>query len=227
MCLRCFYFWLGCGFYGRSKGYKIEKEIAVGSLTFWYEFASPYSYIAMMRFDDVIKGCDVEVTYQPFLLGPIFKESGWETSPFLIYDAKGRHFFRDIVREARHYGLPPLQVLDEFPQSGLHACRIALVGFDEGWGLDFSKALFRRQFVEGLTTNRKEDCLEVLEGLGIAGSNEILARAGSDDNKARLRAVGEAAKDIGIFGAPSFVVGDELFWGNDRLERAVEWALRA
>lgn len=198
----------------------------MGSLTFWYEFASPYSYIAMMRLEEVIGGTGLEVVYQPFLLGPLFQESGWETSPFLIYKAKGQHFFRDIVREADHYGLPPLQIRDEFPQGGLYGCRVALIGFDEGWGLEFSKALYRRQFVEGFSTSRMEDCVAVLEGLGIAGSDEIARRAGTDEIKARLRAVGAAAKEKGIFGAPSFVVGDELFWGNDRLERAVDWALK-
>ena len=195
------------------------------SMTFWYEFASPYSYIAMMRLDDVIKQSGIKVTYQPFLLGPIFKDYEWETSPFLIYDAKGRHFFRDIVREAEHYGLPHLQILDEFPQSGLQACRVALIGLDEGWGVEFSKALYQRQFVHGQLTNRAEDCMAVLEEMGRGDVAAIMERAASDDNKARLRSIVDQAKASGIFGAPSFVVGDELFWGNDRLTRAVDFAV--
>lgn len=192
-------------------------------LTFWYEFASPYSYFSMMRIDALAAARDVEIIYQPFLLGPLFKAVGWAPTPFLIYEDKGKNFFRDIVREAEFYGLPPIKLLAEFPQSGLWAARVTLVGLEEGWGVDFSKAVYQRQFQAGLPIVDLEDMRAVLGDILDGSIDDVLAKAGSDDIKTRLRAVGERAKATGIFGAPSFVVGDELFWGNDRLERALDY----
>ena len=196
-------------------------------ITFWYEFASPYAYFSMMRIGDLCKAKGVEVVYQPFLLGPIFKQQGWHTSPFLIYEAKGKNFFRDIEREAEFYGLPPITILQDFPQSGVLATRLTLIGLQQGWGVDFSKAVYRRQFQDGLPIGGEEDLRGVLQKMDVGSVDDLLTQACGDEVKAQLWAISDQAKDIGIFGAPSFVVGDELFWGNDRLERAIEYACRA
>ena len=193
------------------------------TLEFWYEFASPYSYISMMRIEDLAAAANVEVHYQPFLLGPLFKEFGWETSPFKIYAEKGENFFRDIEREAEHYGLPPMKILEEFPHPGLAAARVALVGMKEGWGVEFSKAIYKRQFQDGLVTKNKENVLGVLSALNIENAEGIIERANGDENKSHLREITERAKAKRIYGAPSFIVGNELFWGNDRLDRAISY----
>lgn len=192
-------------------------------LEFWYEFASPYSYFSMMRIEGLAKTANVKVHYQPFLLGPLFKEFGWETSPFKIYAVKGENFFRDIEREAEFYGLPPIKILDEFPQPGLAAARVALIGMEEGWGIEFSKAIYQRQFERGLQTKGKEGVFEVLQALNISDAEGVIEKANSDENKNRLREITEQAKEKKIFGAPTFIVGKELFWGNDRLERALSY----
>jgi len=199
----------------------------MGKMSFWYEFASPYAYFSMMRIGQLCKAKGVEVIYQPFLLGPIFKQAGWNTSPFLIYEAKGKNFFRDIEREAAFYGLPPLQILRDFPESGLLATRLTLIGLQQGWGVDFSKAVYRRQFQHGLPIGEEQDLSEVLQTMNVGSVDSLLGQAGSDEIKTKLWAISEQAQSIGIFGAPSFVVGDELFWGNDRLERAIEYACGA
>ena len=195
----------------------------MNKLEFWYEFASPYSYFSMMRIEELAAASNIDIHYQPFLSGPLFKEFGWNTSPFNIYAEKGENFFRDIEREAEFYKLPPIKILEEFPQPGLAAARVALIGMEEGWGVEFSKAIYQRQFQEGLQTKGKEDVLEVLQALNISEAEGVIGKANSDENKNRLREITEQAKEKKIFGAPTFIVGNELFWGNDRLERAISY----
>ena len=195
----------------------------MNKLEFWYEFASPYSYFSMMRIEELAAASNIDIHYQPFLLGPLFKEFGWNTSPFNIYAEKGENFFRDIEREAEFYKLPPIKILEEFPQPGLAAARVALIGMEEGWGVEFSKAIYQRQFQEGMQTKGIEDVMEVLQALNISEAEGVIGKANSDENKNRLRVITEQAKQKKIFGAPTFIVGNELFWGNDRLERAISY----
>ena len=103
-------------------------------ITFWYEFASTYSYLTAMRIEQVCRASGVDLTWQPFLLGPIFKLQGWDTSPFAIYEAKGRYMWRDLERRAARQGLPPIQRPSAFPQNGLLAARVATVGAKRTWG---------------------------------------------------------------------------------------------
>ena len=188
-------------------------------LEFWYEFASTYSYLTVSRIEDVTNAAGIELRWRPFLLGPIFAAQGWNTSPFSIYEVKGRYMWRDVARRARHHGLP-FQRPDLFPQNGLLAARLALVGVHEGWCGDFSRLVYRAQFVEGEDISDQAVLAAILRDVGVP-EGPALAAALSDWNKALLRAQTEDAAALGIFGAPSFIVNGELFWGDDRLEDAV------
>ncbi|HEX7967346.1 MAG TPA: DsbA family protein, partial [Stellaceae bacterium] len=110
------------------------------------------------------------------------------------------------------------------PRNGLLAARVALVAAAEGWGPGFSRAAYHANFAEDRDIAAREVVAGVVAALG-RDPAAVLERALSPDNKARLVARGEEAIRRGIFGAPSFLVGDELFWGNDRLEQALAWAL--
>ena len=192
-------------------------------LEFWYEFASTYSYLAAMRIEDVAEAAGVDVRWRPFLLGPIFAAQGWNSSPFNLYPAKGRYMWRDMEREAAHLGLPCLRP-DPFPQNSLIATRVALLGVDQGWTPAFSKAVYAQEFGEGRSIAEPTVVGEIVSGLGLDPSR-VLKDAQSDGNKTRLKALGEEARSRGIFGAPTFFTEDgEMFWGNDRLERALAWA---
>jgi 2-hydroxychromene-2-carboxylate isomerase len=194
-------------------------------LDFFYEFASTYSYIAAMRVAPLAKAAGVTVRWRPFLLGPIFKAQGWDTSPFNLYPAKGRYMVRDCERQCAALGLA-FRLPEPFPQSSLMASRVALVALAEGWGEDFSRAVYRAEFAEGRNIGEPVVIAEIVQNLGRDGA-AALARAQSDEIKAKLRGETEEAQRLGIFGAPSFVAAGELFWGNDRLDQALDCARRS
>ena len=190
-------------------------------MDFFYEFASTYSYITAMRIAPLAQAAGVRVRWRPFLLGPIFKQQGWETSPFNLYPAKGRYMVRDCERQCAALGLA-FRMPEPFPQNTLTAARVALVALSEGWGEEFSRAVYRAQFAEGRQIGDPEVIGAIVRALG--RDDTALARARSDAIKQELRATTEEAQRHGIFGAPSFVAEGELFWGNDRLEQALEYA---
>jgi 2-hydroxychromene-2-carboxylate isomerase len=199
--------------------------MAAPTLDFWFEFASTYSYPAAMRIGALARERGAAVRWRPFLLGPVFKAQGWDTSPFNIYPAKGRYMWRDLARVCEALGLPFTRPA-VFPQNTILASRVALVAFAEGWGEDFSRAVYTAEFGEGRDIGAPETVAGVLAALG-KDAQAVMALAQTDDNKLALRKNTEEAQALGVFGAPSFVTSDgELFWGNDRLEAALEWARR-
>jgi 2-hydroxychromene-2-carboxylate isomerase len=195
------------------------------TVDFFYEFASTYSDLAALRIAPLANSAGVTLRWRPFLLGPIFKAQGWDTSPFNLYPAKGRYMVRDCERQCADLGLS-FRLPEPFPQNSLQAARVALVGLGEGWGEDFSRAVYRAEFAEGRNIGEPAVIADIVQALGHDAS-AALARAQSDDIKGRLRANTEEAQRRGIFGAPSFIAGGELFWGNDRLEQALDFVKRA
>jgi 2-hydroxychromene-2-carboxylate isomerase len=194
------------------------------TLDFFYEFASSYSYIAAMRIARLAETAGVTVRWRPFLLGPIFKAQGWDSSPFNLYPAKGRYMVRDCERQCEELGLT-FRLPQPFPQNSLLAARVACVGLEQGWGEEFSRAVYRAQFAEGRNIGEEAVIGEIV-GSSRHDGPAALARAQADDIKLTLRAATEDAQRHGIFGAPSFIAGSELFWGNDRLEQALGYAKR-
>ena len=192
-------------------------------LDFWFDFASTYSYPAAMRIGPLAEQAGVTVRFRPFLLGPIFKDQGWTTSPFNLYPAKGRHMWRDLERLSADLGLP-FRRPEPFPQNSLLAARVAIAALDHAWGKDLCRAIFRAQFGDGRRIDDATVIADVLAGF-ITDPRPVLAAAQSDAIKTRLRSETETAQRLGVFGAPSFATADgELFWGNDRLEQALRWA---
>jgi 2-hydroxychromene-2-carboxylate isomerase len=189
---------------------------------FWFELASTYSYLAAMRIEAAARTAGVAVTWHPFLLGPIFKAQGWNDSPFNIYEAKGRYMWRDLERLCAQYGIP-FRRPSGFPRAGILPARVATIAAREPWGPAFVRALYTANFAEDRDIGTPEVLTAILEELGQPAAR-VLAAAESDDVKQQLRRSTERAIALGIFGAPSFVVGGELFWGNDRLDDALEWA---
>jgi 2-hydroxychromene-2-carboxylate isomerase len=194
-------------------------------LEFWFEFASTYSYPAAMRIEAVAAEAGIRVQWRPFLLGPIFASQGWGDSPFNLYPLKGRYMWRDLERLCEKYEIP-FRRPSKFPRSGLLAARVALVAAAEPWCPRFVRAVFRANFAEDREISRTETIAEILATLG-QPPREVLARAEAPENKQRLREQNQWAVVQDIFGAPTMIVGKELFWGNDRLEDAIAFHLRA
>ncbi len=190
----------------------------------WFEFASTYSYLTVARAEERLAGTGLELRWCPFLLGPIFRDKGWDTSPFVIDPVKGAYMWRDMARRAESYGLPFLRP-DIFPMHSLKAARVMTAVLDEPWCGAFAREVFAAQFARG------EDISQV--GVLTAAlrphtedPEHWLALAQTDPVKDALRQRTETAREIGLFGAPSFRVGDEVFWGDDRFEDAIAWAER-
>lgn len=195
-------------------------------LEFWYEFASTYSYPAAMRVEDVAETLGVAVKWRPFLLGPLFLEQqGLRDSPFNLVKEKGDYMWRDLERVCEEQGLP-LEKPSQFPRNSLLPARLALVGEAQGWIAPFSRAVYDAEFAHDQDISDPAVLRPLLAQAG-ADPEAALAEAASEPVKARLKAHVDDAKARGLFGAPSFITPDgELFWGNDRLEQAVQWAAR-
>jgi 2-hydroxychromene-2-carboxylate isomerase len=210
--------------------------MTVPVLDFWFEFASTYSYLAAMRVGVLAETADVAVRFRPFLLGPILKAQGWDTSPFNLFPAKGRHMWRDLERTCAEHKLA-FRRPTPFPQSSVLAARVALVGLDQSldaslsesirpWGNDFCRGVFRAEFADGMRIDAPETIRLILSNLNV-DAEAAIARAQTDAIKDRLRSQTAQAQELGIFGAPTFITADgELFWGNDRMESAIAWARR-
>jgi 2-hydroxychromene-2-carboxylate isomerase len=191
-------------------------------LDFWFDLASTYSYLAAMRIGTAAERADVEVHWRPFLLGPIFKAQGWGTSPFNIYEAKGRYMWRDMKRLARAQGLGLVRP-QPFPQSSLLAARAALTEAVAARQAGFCREVLLAEFAKGLPISEPAILTDIAAKLGLDGE-AMLAEAALPAVKERLKAETAEAMALGIFGAPCFVAPDgELFWGNDRLDQAIAW----
>lgn len=192
-------------------------------IEFWFDYASTYSYPAAMRIESLAASEDVEVVWRPFLLGAIFNKQGMNDSPFNIYPEKGEYMWKDMVRVCRDLHLP-FTCPDVFPRNGLLAARVTTRFCRSPWVSKFVRAVYSSNF------ERNEDIASpgiienCLASIGV-DTTSVLKEAVSPESKEMLRKQTDEAGERGIFGAPSFYVGNELFWGNDRLERAIKWAV--
>ncbi|HVE85115.1 MAG TPA: 2-hydroxychromene-2-carboxylate isomerase [Myxococcales bacterium] len=195
-------------------------------MDFWFDFASTYSYPAAMRVEREAARAGVPVRWRAFLLGPIFAEQqGITDSPFNANPVRGRYMWRDLERICARHGLPWRRP-SEFPRRSVLAAKVACAAEAEGaaWLPDFCRAVFTANFALDRDIDDREVLSGLLAGLGQDGG-AALARA--DAPGGPLRARGEEARRLGLFGAPTFAVGEELFFGQDRLQEALEWAVRA
>jgi 2-hydroxychromene-2-carboxylate isomerase len=194
-------------------------------MEFWFDFGSNYSYLSVMRIEPLAAEHGVSIEWRPFLLGPIFKSLGWDTSPFVLQRTKGAYMWRDVERQCARYRLPWKQPT-VFPRRALLPLRVALLGAEEPWIGAFCREIMLMNFRDDRDIDAPEPVADALAGLGLA-AQEIITQAQSEAHKALLRTQTELAARRGIFGAPTFFVGEEMFWGNDRLEEALAWAKRA
>src|SRR5262245_60812746 len=135
------------------------------TIDFFYEFASTYSYITVMRIAPLAEAAGVTLRWRPFLLGPIFKAQGWDTSPFNLYPAKGRYMVRDCERQCAGLGLA-FHLPEPFPQNTLLAARVATAALAEGWGEDFSREAYRAEFAQRRNLAEPQTIADIVRSLG-------------------------------------------------------------
>jgi len=186
-------------------------------IEFWFEFGSTYSYLTMMRIEDEAQRYGVKVVWKPFLLGPIFQSLG--TTPL---KEKNAYVLKDMARQSEKYGLKWVEP-SSLPRLGMLPIRIALLGAEEPWVGPFCREVMVLNYVQHADINQPDTLAPILTKLGLSPS-DIFDQAKSDPIKTRLREQTEQARAKGIFGAPTFFVGREMFWGNDRLDDALKFA---
>lgn len=192
------------------------------TLEFWFEFASTYSYPAAHAVEAAAKARGVSVAWRSFLLAPIFGAQGWNDSPFNIYPAKGAYMWRDLARICGAQGLP-LKKPSQFPRGSLLAARITCRFAGEAWVGEFVRRVYSANFAEDADISSPFVIGKVLADMGQVPA-PILQAAQAQETKDAFRAQADRAVELGIIGAPSYVVDGEVFWGGDRLNQALDWA---
>lgn len=179
---------------------------------FLLDVGSPYAYLAAERIDGLLG----PVSWEPVLLGGIFRATGGGSWALTATRAAG---MREVERRAVAYGLPPVRWPDPWPGDMLLAMRAATAAEMRGLGREFLLAALRLGFRDGRDLSDPAAVWDAAQTAGLEG-DELLAAAAAPDVKALLRQRTEAAVALGVRGVPTTIVGDALFWGDDRLEDA-------
>ena len=192
-------------------------------LDFYYDFGSPTAYLAYRRLLQLQEQYDLNINYMPILLGGIFKAAG-NTSPVAI-PAKGKYMLeQDLPRFAKRYGVP-LNFNPHFPINTLNLMRGAIAADRMDCSDSYREAVYRAVWVEGKNMGEAEVASSVLAGDGL-DATALLELSQDPEVKAELISRTKAAAERGLFGAPTLFIGDEMFFGQDRLD-FIEEALQA
>ena len=195
---------------------------AAPEIEFWFEFGSSYSYLSVMRIEEAARRRGVRIVWKPFLLGPIFRALGMENSPFVLQKAKGAYVWQDMARQCRKYELRWVRP-STFPRLSVLPSRVALLAAEASWIAAFCRRVMELNFALDQDINQADRLAPILTDLGLPAT-DILNEAQAEPAKTRLREQTEEARIRGIFGAPTFFAGTEMFWGNDRLDDALLFA---
>lgn len=191
-----------------------------GPIQFWFSIGSTYTYLTVSRLSEFAARTGEQFEWRPFSVRAIMVEQN--NIPFATKPIKSAYMWRDIERRAAMYGLP-VKVPAPYPLKEFDlANRIAVLGRQEGWCAEYVKSAYRLWFVEGIEAGSETNLMRSLSEAG-QDPARVIALARSD---AIGKAYGEAtdeARALNVFGAPSFVVDKEVFWGDDRLEDAIKW----
>lgn len=190
----------------------------------WISIGSTYSYLTVRRIDQLAQGRGVTLDWRPFSVREIMVEM--DNIPFATKPVKAAYMWRDIARQARKYGLSP-HLPAPYPLKEFDlANKLAVVARQQGWCADYIRATYRHWFEGGLPPGEEANLTATFADLG-RDRAAALAAAQTEGAEAAYRLATQDARDRGIFGAPSFVTQDEMFWGDDRLEDALDHAVQA
>ncbi len=191
-------------------------------LDFFYFIGSTYTYLAVLRAEKLARQAGLSLNWRPFSVRTLMREQ--ENVPFSTKPLKLKYMWRDVERRAMRHGLP-WKGVPKYPiDAEERANRVATLAAMEGWCSEFTQAAYRAWFLEGQDPGEQETLGSILSGLGKAPM-AILAAADSAPVRERYLAETNIARELGLFGSPTFVCNGELFWGDDRLEDALDWCL--
>ncbi len=190
---------------------------------FWFDFGSSASYLAWTQLPALEAETGAKAVFKPMLLGGVFQATG-NQSPVSV-PAKGKYIFEDFTRFARRYGVP-FNRNPHFPINTLLLMRGAIALQMKGGArfMDYCRAMFDAIWVDALNMNDPATAAEALRKAGF-DDQAMVALASEQATKDALKSATQTAVELGVFGAPTFFVGDQMFWGQDRLDFVKE-ALR-
>ena len=196
-------------------------KIVAPPIDFYFEFASPYGYLASTRIDAIAERHGGEVDWHPIMLGAAFKETG--TRPLMHTPMKGPYLLHDVPRFARLLGVP-FQAPAVMPVNSLAASRacVWLQPDDPALAKRLAQALFHAHWGQGRDIASPEQVAEIAGSLGI-DQQALLVAVAHPAIKERLKDQTQASIERGVFGSPFVFVGDEPFWGADRLDQVERW----
>jgi 2-hydroxychromene-2-carboxylate isomerase len=193
-------------------------------LDFFFFYGSIHTYLSVMRIDTLASQARIGVRWRPFNLRQILIEQN--NTSFAKNEVRLNYNWRDIERRAARLGIPFAGRAPYPVDSDLLALRVGTLAAVEGWCPEYSRATFRSWFLERKASGLPENVAAILAALG-RPAREVIARATTPEIAGQLEAETESARQLGVLGSPTFAVGAELFWGDDRLEDALAYASSA
>ena len=189
------------------------------TVEFFYDFGSPTVYLAATQLPDIAASVGATIDWRPMLLGGVFKSTG-NQSPVVV-PAKAAYMNNDLKRFAKRYGVP-FRFNPHFPINTLALMRGAVAYQDDAVAAStYRDAIFMAIWVEARNLNEPDVIGQVLSDAGLDPA-ELMNRIGQQTVKDQLIANTEEAVNRGVFGAPTFFVGEQMFFGQDRLDFVAE-----
>ncbi len=192
------------------------------SIDFWFSIGSTYTYLSVTRVDSISKSENVIFNWIPFSVRKIMMEM--DNIPFTppSKKIKSDYMWRDIERRAQFYGLSP-KLPAPYPLTQFDlANKIAILGMNEGWGINYVKNTYQRWFEEGKEPATEPNLSEIMEDMNL-NKDEVLKKVDSTEIEAIYQENTNKAFQSGVFGSPTFIYKGEVFWGDDRLEDCIKW----
>ena len=194
-------------------------------IEFWYSIGSTYTYLSTQRLNDIANQKNIEFEWCPFSVRSRMIEM--ENVPFMAEKKRDKidYMWRDVQRRANFYGfdakVPAPYPLKEFDLAN----KVAILGKDQGWIKEYTILTYKKWFLEHLEPGSEPNLSSTLREIGL-DPDKIINLAQADEIEQKYLKNTEMAKNKGIFGSPSFIVENEVFWGDDRCEDAIKWLLK-
>jgi len=191
-------------------------------IDFFYFIGSTYSYLSVSRADALAAQSGVELVWRPFSVRTLMREQN--NVPFATKPVKMQYMWRDLERRAQRFGVafegaPPYPI-----DAQERANHVATLAAREGWCREFTQAAYRAWFLQKQDPGTQENLPRILQSIG-RDAEACITRASDEQTRQEYLACTDRARQLGLFGSPTFVVGSEIFWGDDRLDDAIAWCL--